>query len=117
MAVWNAPEVKSRLQKMAPGPWLWNGDKIAWSSCQIEEQRWNINMDTARGRTPRAGRESEHVLIRIKGAKVIAMSSLYGFLNRKSPFDDICLEGISKSFLLTPTSPSPLSDLTSDFIC
>ena len=95
MAVWRSSEVQNKLRALINGPWLWNGDKIAWCAFQVPEQRWLIDMDVAKGRVPNPDRPNQ-VRVHIKRSKIIRMAVLNGFLSRQHPFDDVCLESISK---------------------
>ena len=72
-----------------------NPDKIAWTAAQIEEIRILVDMDQERGRAPQPGRPENKIMFILKPAKVIRLAVLNAFLNRQTPFDNVCLEGIN----------------------
>ncbi|KAG0647251.1 RNA interference pathway ago1 [Hyphodiscus hymeniophilus] len=123
-AVWECQSVRNKLKTAIRGPWLWNGDKIAWCSFNVPEIRMNIDMDKERGRPPpQAGqppRPVNHVMFVLKPAKVIRLAVLNAFLSRQTPFDNSCLEGISKCSPISLAIPQicvvQLVDRYSDFL-
>lgn len=83
------------MRSLINGPWLWNGDKIAWCAYKVPEVRVEVDLDAERGRPSNPNKPNVYRFI-LKPSKLIRLASLHAFLSRQTPFDDMCLESISK---------------------
>ncbi|KAE8440738.1 hypothetical protein EG329_006633 [Mollisiaceae sp. DMI_Dod_QoI] len=92
MAVWKSKTVQAKLASFNV-PWLWDGNKIAWTSAQVPEQRIKIDFDAEKGRQPRD--DPDVVYCVIKPSKVVRMAVIQGYLSRQMPFDNAILEAIN----------------------
>lgn len=106
-AIWESNKVKTALKAQVKGPLLWNGDKIAWSSAQVDEIRISVDMDAERNRNPNPQHPNIHRFV-LKPAKIIRLAVLNAFLARQTPFDNACLESISKFFSMLQHPEIPL---------
>ncbi|CZR64330.1 related to argonaute like post-transcriptional gene silencing protein QDE-2 [Phialocephala subalpina] len=93
-AVWKSKTVQDRLNSFRV-PWLWNGDKIAWTSAKIPEQHIPVDFDLEKGRPPRDPNNRDVVFCRIKPTTTIRMAVIKGYLDRQMPFDDSTLAAIN----------------------
>jgi len=110
MVVWKSKAVQNELRRAHNGPWLWDGNKIAWyvfistfqtsmltarrSSCDIPELRIHVNLDAEKGRPPRQTPDMCYCII--KQTKKIRMEAINAYLKKQMAFDNSVLEGISK---------------------
>ncbi|KAF8860682.1 eukaryotic translation initiation factor-like protein 2C 2 [Acephala macrosclerotiorum] len=104
MAVWKSQAVQQRLNSFRV-PWLWDGNKIAWTSAKIPEQHVTVDFDVEKGRTPR-DQNPDRCLCIIRPAKSIRMAVIKGYLNRQMPFDSTILEAITFLDHLMRQAPS-----------
>lgn len=75
-------------------PWLWDGNKIAWTSYNVPEQRFLVNLDAEQGRQPRASSPDEVFCI-IRPTKSLRMACLSVYLNIQMQFDNSVLENVN----------------------
>ncbi|KAH6682517.1 Piwi domain-containing protein [Halenospora varia] len=96
MFVWKSNQVQNKLKAAAGNEcWLWDGNKLAWNSTRIPEQRILVDLDAERGRAPRPGKESEKIYCHIRQSKVVRLSVIAAYLNQQTPFDNAILEAIN----------------------
>ncbi|TVY80632.1 Protein argonaute [Lachnellula suecica] len=93
MAIWKSKGVQNELKAKHNGPWLWDGNKIAWSSADIPELRILVNLDAERGREPRGTPDTCYCVI--KQTKQVRLAAIDAYLTKKIPFDNSVLEGIN----------------------
>ncbi|RDL32590.1 uncharacterized protein BP5553_09046 [Venustampulla echinocandica] len=94
-AVWDSKQVQDRLKALSKGvPFLWDGNKLAWHTVKIPEQRFEVNLDAEKGRTPRPGKEDK-CMFSIKYTKNVRMAAIDAYISRQAPFESTLLEAIS----------------------
>ncbi|KAG9232999.1 Piwi domain-containing protein [Amylocarpus encephaloides] len=94
MAVWKSQTVQMKLNEVG-APFLWDGNKLAWSSASIEQIRVNVDLDAEKGRQPREGKAPDTCFCIIKRTKVIRMAVIAAYLAKKTPFDNSVFEAIN----------------------
>ncbi|TVY52417.1 Protein argonaute [Lachnellula cervina] len=95
MAVWRSKAVQNKLKEIHNGPWLWDGNKIAWSCANVKELRINVDLDKEKdpNRAPRPNPDTCYCIIRQTNSVRLAVIDAY--LSKKMPFDNSVLEGIN----------------------
>ncbi|KAG9244119.1 Piwi domain-containing protein [Calycina marina] len=96
LAVWKSKTVQDKIRSFTEGmPWLWDGNKIAWTSFNVTEQRFMVDLDKDRGRLPQPGREPDVCKIVIRPSTVIRMAVLDAYLSKQMPWDNSILGAIN----------------------
>ncbi|KAF3763069.1 Piwi-domain-containing protein [Cryphonectria parasitica EP155] len=91
-AVWNTRLAQEHIRKAGPHPWIFDGQKIAWSRNPSPEIRIQINMDEERGRAPKAGRTPDVVYLVVKRTTTVRLDALRAYLKGQMGWDDHVLE-------------------------
>lgn len=95
------------VQNAFPGPFIFDGSKLAWSTQQIEHDlRITVDLDAEEGRPARsAGKENKH-RVHIRQTNPVGFSVLQAYLSRQADFDNCILEAISCMDHILRESPS-----------
>ncbi|TAQ85545.1 hypothetical protein B7494_g6138 [Chlorociboria aeruginascens] len=95
--IWESRALQTKLKEISPC-WLWDGNKIAWSSKPMPrgEIRTRINLDVEKGRQvdPNQPDRNTHLVV-VKHSKTIRMAVIQGYLSKQMAFDDSVLEAIN----------------------
>ncbi|TVY30849.1 Protein argonaute [Lachnellula hyalina] len=95
MAAWRSKAVQGELKKVHVGPWLWDGNKIAWSCANVQELRITVDFDKEK-EPPRAPRPiPDTCRVVIKQTKLLNLAVISAYLAKRMPFDTSVLEGIN----------------------
>ncbi|RYP13690.1 hypothetical protein DL765_006772 [Monosporascus sp. GIB2] len=92
--VWNSNKVQNVLERAsAGGKWLYDGNKLAWSSKKLPkgEERITVDLDAEAGRQPSDRRTSVHYCV-IKYTKIVRLDYLRAYLQGKASWDSHLLE-------------------------
>lgn len=92
--VWHTELCQAHLKRASGGkhPWVFDGRKLAWTRNSLPEMRFQINMDEAQGRRPRADKGPDVVYIIIKKTTTIRLDALRAYLTGQMGWDDHVLE-------------------------
>ncbi|EPQ63543.1 Bgt-1037 [Blumeria graminis f. sp. tritici] len=89
-------QVQEKILQINRGfPLIWDGNKIAWSSNQLPEQRMTVDLDAEKGRAARPGKSPDTCYVIIRLAKTIRMASIKAYIEKKIAFDNTVLESIN----------------------
>jgi len=101
--IWASKAVQNAL----PGPFIFDGNKLAWSMKQIDrELRITVDLDAEEGRSARSsGKENKH-RIHIRQTNPVGFSVLQAYLRRQADFDNTILEAINFMDHILRESPS-----------
>ncbi|RYP69891.1 hypothetical protein DL771_005834 [Monosporascus sp. 5C6A] len=92
--VWNSNKVQNVLEEAsADGKWLYDGNKLAWSSKRLPrgEERIAVDLDREAGREPSDRRPSAYYCV-IKYTKTVRLDYLRAYLQGKASWDSHLLE-------------------------
>ncbi|KAI1815099.1 Piwi-domain-containing protein [Poronia punctata] len=103
--VWNTPEVQEFLEQEG-GKWLFDGNKLAWSSKKIflkdpkydpkknEPREARLKVDLDAGKPNRSGDRGVHY-VRIRQSTIVHLAYLNNYLQGKVSWDSHVLEGMN----------------------
>ncbi|CAG8972388.1 hypothetical protein HYALB_00007141 [Hymenoscyphus albidus] len=111
-AIFDSSDMQRELNKHNPF-WLWDGNKLLWSICQVPEIRVTVDLDKAKGRTPRDGQKPDTYRVRIVRTKRVRMDMVRAYIEGKIDFDNSVYEGINFLDHLMRQGPSERGDLVS----
>ncbi|CCU74167.1 argonaute/ago1/eukaryotic translation initiation factor 2c [Blumeria hordei DH14] len=95
-AVWMSRQVQEKILQINRGfPLIWDGNKIAWSSNKLPEQRMTVDLDAEKGRAARPGKSPDTCYVIIRLSKTIRMASIKAYIEKKITFDNTVLESIN----------------------
>ncbi|PSS06975.1 hypothetical protein M430DRAFT_271769 [Amorphotheca resinae ATCC 22711] len=93
--VWHSKTLQDKLRSLTNGmPWLWDGNRIAWTSFKVSEQRCTVDLDAEQGRRPRPT-GPDVVLCIIRPTKTLRMACIGAYLSKQMAFDNTILECIN----------------------
>jgi len=96
MAVWKSKILQTKIRSLTQNmAWLWDGNKIAWTSYNVSEQRIIIDLDAEKGQQPQQGQAPDQIKVIIRPAKVVRMAVVEAYFNKSMPWDNSILEAIN----------------------
>ncbi|KAI0394409.1 Piwi-domain-containing protein [Xylariaceae sp. FL0594] len=93
LKVWNTVDVQHKLTQMG-GKWLFDGNKLAWSSKPVEGGELRVVVDLDAHKPPPRGNRGVHY-VRIRQSRVVKLTCLNGYLNGTCDWDKSILEGMN----------------------
>ena len=95
--VWNHHTVQEKLKAGGAKMWLYDGNKLAWSTSLVggsaEEIRLKVDLDEGRPNN----RGTNHFFFRLKKTAEISFAPLLAYLQGKMTWDNSVLECMSRS--------------------
>ena len=94
--IWNSRTVKAELGE-PKNLWIWDGNKLAWSSIKFEraETRITVDLDEEEGRSTKPGVRGNKHTIFIRRTRQVDFASMTAFLNGQIGWNNDCIDTIN----------------------
>ncbi|KAH9862201.1 hypothetical protein IAQ61_010404 [Plenodomus lingam] len=105
--IWNSKGVKAELGEPA-NLWVWDGNKLAWSSKKLEREEFRIavDLDQEEGRPTKAGARGNKHTIHLRRTRQVDFHHLTAFLNGQAAWSNECIDTINFLDHVMRESPS-----------
>ncbi|KAH7394184.1 Piwi domain-containing protein [Phaeosphaeria sp. MPI-PUGE-AT-0046c] len=94
--IFRSKAVKAALGEPA-NLWVWDGNKLAWSSKKLDrdEYRINVDLDAEEGRPTKDGQRGNKHTIHLRHTRKVDFNGLYAFLNGQAAWSTECIDTIN----------------------
>ncbi|KAH8886492.1 Piwi-domain-containing protein [Thozetella sp. PMI_491] len=93
--IWKSSQIKRKLAEHKNGPWLFDGNKLVWSTNKVKEIRVTVDLGSEPGRRPSQDRDRDRFYFIMKHTGSINTNALRAYLEGKMDWDTSVLECVN----------------------